>query len=354
MIGAQRQFARIGESCVCSATLAVMLSACLAASLAEAVVAGRARLATQQDQRRPPALDAIQDGGRPDGRLELLSGHEHDVRAGPGRRPPRERLEIHINQRKSICNSSWPRPTSDFSSRSTAKTFVIRRERPVRRMTFEFEQDAASRCVALTEATGPDIVRGDSFWHLYLSEPELVRRHLVPVLEILHPSWQLASMGAASRNRWSNVRGIRSRWREHGCGWSTTWPAPSFPIEPAPSAAASRGTGHPAVPAESGSSPPRCRTGRAGSRACRIAGRGLRGLDRSNRDLAGRRRTGLACSRATRRRCDGRPRSTAVCCAGRSNSIRRRDGSPKGQLDRLKERLDSPPPLEGTADLLGR
>ena len=81
-------------------------------------------------------------------------------------------------------------------------------------------------------------LRADSFWHLYLAEPELVRRRLVPVLEILHPSWQLASLGAALEEslfeRAQNPQPLDTAPLEPT--WSTTWPAPSSPIEPLPSA----------------------------------------------------------------------------------------------------------------------
>lgn len=40
-------------------------------------------------------------------------------------------------------------------------------------------------------------VQGDSFWHLYVADPELVRKHLIPDLELLRPSWQLAATGWA-------------------------------------------------------------------------------------------------------------------------------------------------------------
>lgn len=42
-----------------------------------------------------------------------------------------------------------------------------------------------------------DHYEADSFWHLYLAEPVLLRRHLIPVLEILRPTWQLATTGWA-------------------------------------------------------------------------------------------------------------------------------------------------------------
>ncbi|MEX0677290.1 MAG: hypothetical protein WD063_09455 [Pirellulales bacterium] len=40
-------------------------------------------------------------------------------------------------------------------------------------------------------------LEGDSFWHLYIAEPEAVRRHLIPYLELLRPSWQLAATARA-------------------------------------------------------------------------------------------------------------------------------------------------------------
>jgi hypothetical protein len=38
---------------------------------------------------------------------------------------------------------------------------------------------------------------GNSFWHLYLVDPELVRTEVIPYLELLRPSWQLAAMAAS-------------------------------------------------------------------------------------------------------------------------------------------------------------
>jgi hypothetical protein len=40
-------------------------------------------------------------------------------------------------------------------------------------------------------------LRAPSFWHFYVAEPDAVRKHLIPALEVLHPSWQLAPTGAA-------------------------------------------------------------------------------------------------------------------------------------------------------------
>ena len=40
-------------------------------------------------------------------------------------------------------------------------------------------------------------LEADSFWHLYFAEPGLVRRHVIPYLELLRPGWQLAATGWA-------------------------------------------------------------------------------------------------------------------------------------------------------------
>ena len=60
----------------------------------------------------------------------------------------------------------------------------------------EFNQNSDQELtLTLTEAEQRRELRGDSFWHLYMQEPESVCKRLVPVLEILHPSWHLASLG---------------------------------------------------------------------------------------------------------------------------------------------------------------
>jgi hypothetical protein len=76
--------------------------------------------------------------------------------------------------------------------------FSLHRTRDEPRFEVRFSQPAG-RPLSLTVA-GPDgqrIVRGDSFWHLYLAEPDWVGRHLTADLELLRPSWQLAATGWA-------------------------------------------------------------------------------------------------------------------------------------------------------------
>jgi hypothetical protein len=49
--------------------------------------------------------------------------------------------------------------------------------------------------LAIVEENSNRRIVGDSFWHLYLAEPELVRRHLIPYLELLRANWQLDAAG---------------------------------------------------------------------------------------------------------------------------------------------------------------
>jgi hypothetical protein len=111
----------------------------------------------------------------------------------------RERLQIQINPGR--INLRYDLTVGDeelFIVLVGVNQFTIRRTRTAPHYELRFEQ---TRDEALQlEVVDGDLHRqlsGDSFWHLYLADPELVRRHLVPLLEILHPSWQLAAAGAA-------------------------------------------------------------------------------------------------------------------------------------------------------------
>jgi hypothetical protein len=114
-----------------------------------------------------------------------------------GRR--RERLEIHINQAQIDLQYELVSPDEQLSiALVDGKRLSIHRQRSEPNYTLEFEQNPDRPLLfTLTENDERRSLRADSFWHLYLEEPELVRRRLVPVLEILHPSWQLASLGTA-------------------------------------------------------------------------------------------------------------------------------------------------------------
>ncbi|MBI3839096.1 MAG: hypothetical protein HY288_14340 [Planctomycetia bacterium] len=78
-----------------------------------------------------------------------------------------------------------------------ANRLSIYRSRPVEGYRLEFEQNPGQPLRLMVAQGGAERSwRAESFWHLWIAEPTIVRRHLIPVLELLHPSWQLASMGA--------------------------------------------------------------------------------------------------------------------------------------------------------------
>ena len=136
------------------------------------------------------------------GRIAVSSSYPGtNMTCGPahvdGRR--RERLEIHINQAQIELQYELVSPDEQLSiALVDGKRLSIRRQRSEPKYALEFEQDPDGPLLfTLTEGDQRSSLRADSFWHLYLDEPELVRRRLVPVLEILHPSWQLASLGSA-------------------------------------------------------------------------------------------------------------------------------------------------------------
>jgi hypothetical protein len=76
--------------------------------------------------------------------------------------------------------------------------FSIRRTQDEPRSAVDFFQPTVG-LVSLTidkDGVKRDL-RGASFWHLYLADPELLRRHLIPDLELLRPAWQLGATGWA-------------------------------------------------------------------------------------------------------------------------------------------------------------
>ncbi len=76
--------------------------------------------------------------------------------------------------------------------------FSIRRTRAKPAFAFEYSQPLGKPLALSVTADGVQrTLSGDSFWHLYLADPELVRTEVIPYLELLRPSWQLAATAAA-------------------------------------------------------------------------------------------------------------------------------------------------------------
>jgi hypothetical protein len=110
-----------------------------------------------------------------------------------------ERLQIHINPDQIDFRfelSSADEELTIALAQGNQLAIVHQRAEPKYELRFEQISDGPME-LSLDAGEAKQSLGADSFWHLYLAEPEVVRRHLVPLLELLHPAWQLTSMGAA-------------------------------------------------------------------------------------------------------------------------------------------------------------
>ncbi len=135
------------------------------------------------------------------GRIVVSSAYQGtNMTFGPAQVDRRsERLQIHINADQINFRYELSNADEQFTmSLVDGDQLSIRRTRSEPKYALHFEQNAeAPMSLVLETGDTKHTLQGDSFWHVYLAEPELVRRHLIPLLEVLHPSWQLSSMGAA-------------------------------------------------------------------------------------------------------------------------------------------------------------
>ncbi len=117
----------------------------------------------------------------------------------PGRRTRRhETLSIQINA--GICGMEYNSNARDDQLKvmlSGGNHLVIRRTRSEDGYLLRFEQ-RPDEPLTLELNTKDDQRRwrAAGFWQLYIAEPDVVRSHLIPLIELLHPSWQLAATGA--------------------------------------------------------------------------------------------------------------------------------------------------------------
>ncbi len=141
------------------------------------------------------------------GPLQVASGHERlQVQINPGAinlryelAGPDERLRIELVE---------------------SQRLRIERTRTAPLYELDFEQESGKPLTLSLETDhGKRQIEADGFWQLYLADPELVRQHLVPLLEILRPGWQLAATGAAIEDALAQRlhdprRGALARWAE--------------------------------------------------------------------------------------------------------------------------------------------
>lgn len=81
---------------------------------------------------------------------------------------------------------------------SESGVFEISRTRREPPLAFQFVQPPGRPIsLSVTENDEQRVFRGASVWHLYLAEPEWTTAELIPYLEMLRPTWNLAAAGAA-------------------------------------------------------------------------------------------------------------------------------------------------------------
>ena len=111
----------------------------------------------------------------------------------------RERLQVQINPGAINLRYELAGPDEQLRIELVeSQRLRIQRTRTAPLYELDFEQESGVPLrLSLEGEQGKRQIEGDGFWQLYLADPELVRQHLVPLLEILRPGWQLASTGAA-------------------------------------------------------------------------------------------------------------------------------------------------------------
>ena len=134
------------------------------------------------------------------GRVVATSGLSvPHTRVQSPRRRSRRRETLSIEVARGVCGMDYQLDSPDEQLRVILRDeeLSIRRTRPADGYSLEFEH-AADEPLSLVVEEGDRRRRwqADGFWQLYLAEPERVRVHLVPLLELLRPSWQLAETGA--------------------------------------------------------------------------------------------------------------------------------------------------------------
>jgi hypothetical protein len=115
-------------------------------------------------------------------------------------RRSRQRQTLSIEISAGVCGMQYDSLGADERLRitlSASDELQIERKRPNDRYALEFKQSADRPLVlVIEESETRRHYEASGFWRLYLDQPQVVRDHLVPLLELLRPSWQLAASGA--------------------------------------------------------------------------------------------------------------------------------------------------------------
>ncbi len=141
----------------------------------------------------------------------------------PGRRTNRrESLGIEINGGSCSLEYLLVSPLDALRIEvMDGSTLSIRRTRSTNGYTLEFQQ-RPDRPLLLTlqEEDAKHQWQAHGLWHLYLQQPEIVREHLFPLLEQLHPSWQLAETAAAIEETLLRTQHVHARQRPEKQQWA--------------------------------------------------------------------------------------------------------------------------------------
>jgi hypothetical protein len=116
-----------------------------------------------------------------------------------------------------------------FSIRHTYKDPARLGKDPIR-LGLEFQQERRGDLVlTLTDGGTKRTLRATSLWHLVLNAPKECRVELFPLLEMMRPSWHLASTSGAieeSLSRWAGAHRVADRrtWQQ----WVTELGSPRY------------------------------------------------------------------------------------------------------------------------------
>lgn len=119
------------------------------------------------------------------------------VQSSGRRAGPQEVLTLEING--GVCGMQYDANSSAEQIHVAlvgGNQLTVRRARPGQKYLLDFDQRPDQPLkLSLEDGAEKRTWQADGFWQLFIAQPAVVREHLVPLLELLHPSWQLAATG---------------------------------------------------------------------------------------------------------------------------------------------------------------
>lgn len=143
----------------------------------------------------------------------------------------RELLSIEINNPLTGLQYDLSTPSEQFQILvAHPHQLSIRRTRPAEKYSIQFQQHPNQPVLLTLEQGGEKHSwQAQGFWQLWIAESEVVRQHLIPLLELLHPSWQLALTGAEIEDALSHPTRLRQQPdRQQWDRWVDDLASPKF------------------------------------------------------------------------------------------------------------------------------